>query len=54
MLCEKHLKIDTVQQRYGVTNVASTQVFKEKRVKTCRQLYGTDNPTQSENVKIKH
>lgn len=53
MLCEKHLKIDTVQQRYGVTNVASAQVFKEKRVKNCRQLYGTDNPTQSENVKSK-
>ena len=53
MLCEKHLKIYTVQQRYGVTNVASAQVFKEKRMKTCKQVYGTSNPTQSKIVKSK-
>lgn len=43
----------TVQEKYGVDNVARLETFKEKRAQTCFERYGDIIPTKNELIKEK-
>ena len=44
---------ETSIKKYGCTNFAKTDLFKDKMRKTCVQKYGVDNPMKVDEIKLK-